>query len=93
MFSVLHAQQAAQQQRRPAKLHSSTAGSQQAAHPRCRPAALPHPTAARPQEKRKQSWNEKEKKKRKEGKVARDGSTVEEEKRIARNFGVYSGFD
>lgn len=36
---------------------------------------------------------DKEKRKRDEGKQSRDKSTVEEEKRIARNFGVYSGFD
>lgn len=34
-----------------------------------------------------------EKKKRDTGQQSRGKSTVEEEKRIARNFGVYSGFD
>ena len=36
---------------------------------------------------------DKEKRKRDEGKQSRGKSTVEEEKRIARNYGVYSGFD
>lgn len=54
------------------------------------PLLYPPPHA---QEKRKQSFNDREKKKRKEGKVSRDGSTVEQEKRRARAFGVYSGFD
>lgn len=34
-----------------------------------------------------------EKKKRDAGQQSRGKSTVEEEKRIARQFGVYSGFD
>lgn len=44
------------------------------------------------QEKRL-SFNQKEKRKRDEGKQARDKSTVEESKRQAREFGIYSGFD
>ena len=39
------------------------------------------------------SFNQKEKRKREEGKVSRVGSYVEEEKRVARAFGVFSGFD
>jgi hypothetical protein len=39
------------------------------------------------------SFMQKEKRKRDEGKVSRTGSHVEEEKRRARAFGVYSGFD
>jgi hypothetical protein len=34
-----------------------------------------------------------EKKKRDSGMQSRGKSTVEEEKRVARQFGVYSGFD
>jgi hypothetical protein len=34
-----------------------------------------------------------EKRKRDEGRQSRGKSTVEEEKRIARAYGVYSGFD
>jgi len=39
------------------------------------------------------SWSQKEKRKREEGKVSRSGSYVEEEKRLARSHGVFSGFD
>lgn len=43
--------------------------------------------------KKNLSWSQKEKKKRDGGQQSRGKSTVEEEKRIARQFGVYSGFD
>ncbi|KAF6258244.1 hypothetical protein COO60DRAFT_1519717 [Scenedesmus sp. NREL 46B-D3] len=45
------------------------------------------------QKSRKDSFNQKEKRKRDAGMQSRGKSTVEEEKRIARQFGVYSGFD
>jgi hypothetical protein len=42
---------------------------------------------------RKLSFSQKEKRKREEGKTSRTGSYVEEEKRLGRKFGVFSGFD
>ncbi|GAX77629.1 hypothetical protein CEUSTIGMA_g5072.t1 [Chlamydomonas eustigma] len=42
---------------------------------------------------RKLSFSQKEKRKREEGKTSRAGSYVEEEKRLGRKFGVFSGFD
>ncbi|KAG2449887.1 hypothetical protein HYH02_005409 [Chlamydomonas schloesseri] len=39
------------------------------------------------------SWNQKEKRKRDEGKTSRAKNYVEESKRQAREFGIYSGFD
>ncbi|KAG1657368.1 hypothetical protein FOA52_015922 [Chlamydomonas sp. UWO 241] len=41
----------------------------------------------------KLTWNQKEKRKREQGKVSRGGSYVEDEKRVGRAHGVYSGFD
>ena len=40
------------------------------------------------EEKKKESWNTKEKRKRQEGKVGREGSWVEEEKRLLRQAGA-----
>eukprot|EP00879_Flechtneria_rotunda_P011214 GHRR01011712.1.p1 GENE.GHRR01011712.1~~GHRR01011712.1.p1 ORF type:complete len:194 (+),score=66.66 GHRR01011712.1:247-828(+) len=42
---------------------------------------------------KKLSFNQKEKRKRDAGMQSRGKSTVEEEKRVARQYGVYSGFD
>ena len=46
------------------------------------------------QQRRKLSWKQKEKRKREQGQAkGGKGNYVEEEKRVAREFGVYSGFD
>ncbi|KAL4418681.1 hypothetical protein ABPG77_008690 [Micractinium sp. CCAP 211/92] len=42
---------------------------------------------------KKLTWNQKEKRKRDEGRASRGKSYVEEEKRRAREFGIVSGFD
>ncbi|KAI8473810.1 MAG: hypothetical protein J3K34DRAFT_165842 [Monoraphidium minutum] len=42
---------------------------------------------------KKQTWNQKEKRKRDEGKATKGRNFVEEEKRLQRQFGMYSGFD
>ncbi|GBF94691.1 hypothetical protein Rsub_07427 [Raphidocelis subcapitata] len=39
------------------------------------------------------TWNQKEKRKRATGQATKGKNYVEEEKRLARNFGMYSGFD
>ncbi|KAF8063084.1 hypothetical protein HT031_003923 [Scenedesmus sp. PABB004] len=43
--------------------------------------------------KKRLTWNDKEKRKREAGMASRGRSTVEEEKRVARQYGVFSGFD
>lgn len=44
-------------------------------------------------DKRQQTFQQKEKRKRDVGQAKSAKNYVEEEKRLARNFGMYSGFD